>query len=135
MVLAYLKSLLTSSRASSKYTLLLPNSGQTGNSGDSRPPSTEPSRSVESLEKGGPTAPPLPSSSNPLLRRIDPRIISDATIGLSDGLTVPFALTAGLSALGNTQLVVYAGLAELIAGAISMGLGGYLGAASERYAY
>lgn len=38
--------------------------------------------------------------------RINPRIISDATIGLSDGLTVPFALTAGLSALGTTDLVV-----------------------------
>ncbi|KAL1297863.1 hypothetical protein AAFC00_006387 [Neodothiora populina] len=57
--------------------------------------------------------------------------MSDATIGLSDGLTVPFALTAGLSALGDTRLVVYAGLAELIAGGISMGLGGYLGAAGE----
>jgi hypothetical protein len=63
--------------------------------------------------------------------RIDARIVSDATIGLSDGLTVPFALTAGLSALGNTNVVIYGGLAELIAGAISMGLGGYLGAKSE----
>jgi len=59
------------------------------------------------------------------------RLISDATIGLSDGLTVPFALTAGLSALGSSRVVVYGGLAELIAGAISMGLGGYLGAQSE----
>lgn len=66
---------------------------------------------------------------------INPRIISDATIGLSDGLTVPFALTAGLSALGDTKLVIYAGLAELIAGGISMGLGGYLGAKSETDAY
>lgn len=65
--------------------------------------------------------------------RVDARIISDATIGLSDGLTVPFALTAGLSALGNTKVVVYGGFAELIAGAISMGLGGYLGAKSEAY--
>jgi vacuolar iron transporter family protein len=63
--------------------------------------------------------------------RIDPRVISDAIIGLSDGLTVPFALTAGLSALGNTKVVIFAGLAELTAGAISMGLGGYLGAKSE----
>jgi vacuolar iron transporter family protein len=63
--------------------------------------------------------------------RVDPRIISDAIIGLSDGLTVPFALTAGLSALGNTKVVIFAGLAELTAGAISMGLGGYLGAKSE----
>lgn len=65
--------------------------------------------------------------------RVDPRLISDMTIGLSDGLTVPFALTAGLSALGDTNLVIYGGLAELVAGAISMGLGGYLGAASEAY--
>jgi len=65
--------------------------------------------------------------------RIDARVISDATIGLSDGLTVPFALTAGLSALGNTRVVIYGGFAELIAGAISMGLGGYLAAKSEAY--
>ena len=63
--------------------------------------------------------------------RLDPRIISDATIGLSDGLTVPFALSAGLSALGSTKIVIFGGIAELIAGAISMGLGGYLGAKSE----
>lgn len=80
--------------------------------------------------------------STPLLRRestafntrgfrIDARVISDATIGLSDGLTVPFALTAGLSALGDTKIVIFGSMAELIAGAISMGLGGYLGAKSE----
>lgn len=62
---------------------------------------------------------------------IGARVISDAIIGLSDGLTVPFALTAGLSALGDTKVVIYGGVAELIAGAISMGLGGYLGAKSE----
>ncbi|KAI7279846.1 putative vacuolar iron transporter Ccc1 [Hortaea werneckii] len=67
--------------------------------------------------------------------KIDPRVISDAIIGLSDGLTVPFALTAGLSALGNTRVVIFAGLAELTAGAISMGLGGYLGAKSEQDSY
>ena len=63
--------------------------------------------------------------------KINARVISDAIIGLSDGLTVPFALTAGLSALGDAKVVIYGGLAELIAGAISMGLGGYLGAKSE----
>jgi len=62
---------------------------------------------------------------------INPRVISDAILGLSDGLTVPFALTAGLSAFGNARLVVLGGLAELIAGAISMGLGGFVGAKSE----
>ncbi|KAJ5089420.1 hypothetical protein N7532_008104 [Penicillium argentinense] len=67
--------------------------------------------------------------------RVDPRIISDAILGLSDGLTVPFALSAGLSALGNTKVVVLGGLAELAAGAISMGLGGYVGAKSEAESY
>jgi hypothetical protein len=62
---------------------------------------------------------------------VNPRVISDAILGLSDGLTVPFALTAGLSAFGNARLVVLGGLAELIAGAISMGLGGFVGAKSE----
>ncbi|KAJ5899019.1 hypothetical protein N7495_003763 [Penicillium taxi] len=67
--------------------------------------------------------------------RINPRIISDAILGLSDGLTVPFALSAGLSALGNTKVVVLGGLAELAAGALSMGLGGYVGAKSEAESY
>ena len=67
-------------------------------------------------------------------RFIDGRTVSDAIIGLSDGMTVPFALTAGLSALGDTKVVVFGGMAELIAGAISMGLGGYLGAKSEECA-
>ncbi|KAJ5601818.1 hypothetical protein N7510_011352 [Penicillium lagena] len=68
-------------------------------------------------------------------RFIDGRTVSDAIIGLSDGMTVPFALTAGLSALGDTKVVVFGGMAELIAGAISMGLGGYLGAKSEEESY
>lgn len=62
---------------------------------------------------------------------VDPRMISDLIIGLSDGLTVPFALTAGLSSLGDSKVVITGGFAELISGAISMGLGGYLGAKSE----
>ncbi|KAF2816473.1 putative calcium transporter [Mytilinidion resinicola] len=65
----------------------------------------------------------------------DPRVVSDATIGLSDGLTVPFALSAGLSTLGSSKIVIFAGLAELIAGAISMGLGGWLAASGEAKAY
>lgn len=67
--------------------------------------------------------------------RINPRIVADAILGLSDGLTVPFALSAGLSALGNTKVVVLGGLAELTAGALSMGLGGYVGAKSEAYVF
>ncbi|KAJ5709697.1 hypothetical protein N7493_009988 [Penicillium malachiteum] len=74
-------------------------------------------------------------SSGSTRSRINPRIVSDAILGLSDGLTVPFALSAGLSALGNTKVVVLGGLAELAAGAISMGLGGYVGAKSEAESY
>ncbi|CDO96021.1 unnamed protein product [Kluyveromyces dobzhanskii CBS 2104] len=66
-----------------------------------------------------------------LFGKVDPRVMSDLIIGLSDGLTVPFALTAGLSSLGDSKLVITGGFAELISGAISMGLGGYLGAKSE----
>lgn len=63
--------------------------------------------------------------------KLSPRMISDAIIGISDGMTVPFALTAGLASLGTTRIVIMAGLAELVAGAISMGLGGFIGAKSE----
>ena len=66
--------------------------------------------------------------------KLSPRMISDAIIGISDGMTVPFALTAGLASLGTTRIVILAGLAELVAGAISMGLGGFIGAKSEAYA-
>ncbi|RDL31037.1 Vacuolar iron transporter Ccc1 [Venustampulla echinocandica] len=59
------------------------------------------------------------------------RFLSDFTLGFSDGLTVPFALTAGLSSLGKADTVIYAGLAELCAGSISMGIGGYLSALDE----
>ncbi|KAJ8659692.1 hypothetical protein O0I10_004671 [Lichtheimia ornata] len=62
-------------------------------------------------------------------------VVRDIIIGLSDGLTVPFALAAGLSSLGNSKIVVYGGAAELVSGAISMGLGGYLAALSEMEHY
>ncbi|CAI0412316.1 unnamed protein product [Linum tenue] len=59
-------------------------------------------------------------------------VIRDIIIGVSDGLTVPFALAAGLSgANAPSSIVLTAGLAEVAAGAISMGLGGYLAARSE----
>ncbi|WP_018130909.1 VIT1/CCC1 transporter family protein [Effusibacillus pohliae] len=65
-----------------------------------------------------------------------PDVIRDIVIGLTDGLTVPFALAAGLSGtVTNTSLVVIAGLAEIAAGSIAMGLGGYLAARSEREHY
>ncbi|XP_077236007.1 vacuolar iron transporter 1 [Tasmannia lanceolata] len=59
-------------------------------------------------------------------------IVRDVIIGVSDGLTVPFALAAGLSgANASSSIILTAGLAEVAAGAISMGLGGYLAAKSE----
>jgi VIT1/CCC1 family predicted Fe2+/Mn2+ transporter len=58
--------------------------------------------------------------------------VRDIVIGMSDGLTVPFALAAGLTgAISATGLIVTAGLAEIAAGSIAMGLGGYLAARSE----
>jgi VIT1/CCC1 family predicted Fe2+/Mn2+ transporter len=58
--------------------------------------------------------------------------LRDIVIGMSDGLTVPFALAAGLSgAIDNTSLIVIAGLAEIAAGSIAMGLGGYLAGQTE----
>ncbi|UPK90214.1 hypothetical protein LCI18_001149 [Fusarium solani-melongenae] len=59
--------------------------------------------------------------------------IRDAIIGLADGLTVPFALTAGLSSIGSTKLVILGGLAELFAGSISMGLGAYLATITDAH--
>jgi len=59
-------------------------------------------------------------------------VVRDTVIGLSDGLTVPFALAAGLTgAIDSTALVVTAGLAEIAAGSIAMGLGGYLAGKSD----
>ncbi|MBA0631490.1 hypothetical protein Godav_000362 [Gossypium davidsonii] len=59
-------------------------------------------------------------------------VVRDIIIGVSDGLTVPFALAAGLSgANASSSIVITAGIAEVAAGAISMGLGGYLAAKSE----
>ncbi len=58
--------------------------------------------------------------------------LRDIVIGMSDGLTVPFALAAGLSgAVTNTNLIIIAGLAEIAAGSIAMGLGGYLAGKTE----
>lgn len=58
--------------------------------------------------------------------------VRDVVIGMADGLTVPFALAAGLSgAIASSRLIVTAGLAEIIAGSIAMGLGGYLAAKSD----
>lgn len=63
-------------------------------------------------------------------------VVRDVVIGMSDGLTVPFALAAGLSgAVDNSHIVVVAGLAEIAAGSIAMGLGGYLAARGDAEHY
>jgi VIT1/CCC1 family predicted Fe2+/Mn2+ transporter len=62
--------------------------------------------------------------------------VRDVVIGLSDGLTVPFALAAGLSgAVSSAHIIVLAGLAEIAAGSIAMGLGGYLAARGDAEHY
>ena len=62
--------------------------------------------------------------------------IRDIVIGMSDGLTVPFALAAGLSgAVESTRVIITAGSAEIAAGAIAMGLGGYLAAKTDAEHY
>lgn len=62
--------------------------------------------------------------------------IRDIVIGMADGLTVPFALAAGLSgAVDSTAIIITAGLAEIAAGSIAMGLGGYLAARSDAEHY
>jgi len=63
-------------------------------------------------------------------------LITDIVIGMSDGLTVPFALAAGLSgAVSNNDIVITAGIAEIVAGCIAMGLGGYLAGKTEQEHY
>ena len=59
----------------------------------------------------------------------------DVVIGMADGLTVPFALAAGLAAVAASRVIVIAGLAEIAAGSIAMGLGGYLAARSDAEHY
>ena len=63
----------------------------------------------------------LPASCSPGRVRLPTlsRFLADFTLGFADGLTVPFALTAGLSSLGETKTVIYAGAAEICAGSIS----------------
>src|SRR6195952_6153170 len=63
-------------------------------------------------------------------------LLRDIVIGMSDGLTVPFALAAGLSgAAVNSSIIVIAGIAEIAAGSIAMGLGGYLAGKTEQDHY
>ncbi len=63
-------------------------------------------------------------------------LLTDVVIGMSDGLTVPFALAAGLSgAVDKSSIIVIAGIAEIAAGSIAMGLGGYLAGKTEQDHY
>ena len=63
-------------------------------------------------------------------------VVKDIVIGMADGLTVPFALAAGLSGvLASNTIVITAGIAEIIAGSIAMGLGGYLAGKTEEDHY
>lgn len=63
-------------------------------------------------------------------------LLTDIVIGMSDGLTVPFALAAGLSgAVDSTSVIVLAGVAEIAAGSIAMGLGGFLAGKTEQDHY
>ena len=63
-------------------------------------------------------------------------LLRDVVIGMSDGLTVPFALAAGLSGVvDNSSIIVIAGIAEIAAGSIAMGLGGYLAGKTEQDHY
>ncbi len=63
-------------------------------------------------------------------------LLRDVVIGMSDGLTVPFALAAGLSgAVDQSSIIVIAGIAEVAAGSIAMGLGGYLAGKTEQDHY
>ena len=63
-------------------------------------------------------------------------LLTDIVIGMSDGLTVPFALAAGLSgAVANSKIILIAGIAEIAAGSIAMGLGGYLAGKTEQDHY
>src|SRR5262249_54777622 len=88
-------------------------------------------------------APALLGPGRPLRRRmpltphiekhfLSSALVRDTVIGMADGLTVPFALAAGLSgAVSSTVIIVTAGLAEIAAGALAMGLGGYLAARTD----
>src|SRR5437868_5247111 len=63
-------------------------------------------------------------------------VVRDVVIGMADGLTVPFALAAGLTgAVSTSNVIIVAGLAEIAAGSIAMGLGGYLAAKGDAEHY
>ncbi|RYY17267.1 MAG: hypothetical protein EOO36_09970 [Cytophagaceae bacterium] len=72
----------------------------------------------------------MEKSLKPNNNRYDPA--ADIVIGMSDGIVIPFALAAGLTgALVSTNIILIAGLVEIAAGSIALGIGGYLTARSE----
>ncbi|MEO8130528.1 MAG: VIT1/CCC1 transporter family protein [Bryobacteraceae bacterium] len=78
----------------------------------------------------------MPSHRHTEIHFTSGELVRDLVIGMADGLTVPFALAAGISgAIDSTHIVVTAGLAEIAAGSIAMGLGGYLAARSDAEHY
>jgi VIT1/CCC1 family predicted Fe2+/Mn2+ transporter len=78
----------------------------------------------------------LNNNDHPEVHLKSSELLRDIVIGMSDGLTVPFALAAGLSgAVSNTGIIVVAGIAEIAAGSIAMGLGGYLSGKTEQDHY
>jgi VIT1/CCC1 family predicted Fe2+/Mn2+ transporter len=83
----------------------------------------------------------MPSAHRPIAGHVESHfqsgaLVRDVVIGMADGLTVPFALAAGLSgAVSSTHLVVLAGMAEIAAGSIAMGLGGFLAAKGDAEHY
>ena len=86
----------------------------------------------QSLPKSRTTVRKPPRRAHPEKHFDSSDAVRDVIIGMSDGLTVPFALAAGISgAIAASHIVVTAGIAELAAGGISMGLGGYLAARSD----
>src|SRR5246127_4630465 len=80
--------------------------------------------------------PPAPPTSHVETHFAATALVRDIVIGMSDGLTVPFALAAGLSgAVASAHVIVLAGLAEIPAGSIAMGLGGFLAAQGDAEHY
>jgi VIT1/CCC1 family predicted Fe2+/Mn2+ transporter len=81
-------------------------------------------------------SPPMPKASHVELHFRASNMIRDVVIGMADGLTVPFALAAGLSgAVASGRIIITAGLAEITAGSVAMGLGGYLAARGDAEHY
>ena len=92
-----------------------------------------PEINLRSYNGGPPNEPPSWKSFVRRCRAWKPskEILYNAILGISDGMTVPFAVTASLAGVADAKIVMLAGLSELIAGAISMGAGGVLGAKND----